>query len=250
MLIPTRVVMEGRQRATEVVLKNIGKSPATYRIHLKEMVMAPNGQLKDRDKEPGEVTATDLIRFSPRQVDLAPGETQTVRIQVRKPEQLPDGEYRSHMLFQGIPPAEAPRAPEAEAEQKLSFTITPIYGIAIPVIVRHGEVKTEVALSNLSYDAAKQEGEPPFLFLRLERKGNGSVLGDFEVFVESGGTIKKGQSLMTMVGVAVYHPNPFREVVVPLRVDKGVSLTGTRLKVVYTPQDAKQAPVSALIDVP
>ncbi len=250
MLIPTRVVMEGRQRATEIILKNIGKATTTYRIQLKEMAMTPTGQLKDREKASGETTAADLIRFSPRQVELAPGETQTVRIQVRKPEQLADGEYRSHMLFQGVPPAEAPQAPEAEAEKRLSFSITPIYGIAIPIIVRHGEVKTEVQLANVRYEDPAKETEPPFVLLNLERRGNGSVLGDFEVSVESGSSVKKGQSLMLMRGVAVYHPNPLREVVIPLRVEKGVSLKGARLKVTYTPQDTKLAPLTAMLDVP
>lgn len=250
MIIPTRVVMEGRQRATEVVLKNIGKAPAIYRIQLKEMVMTPTGQLKDRDKAPGEITATDLVRFSPRQVELAPGETQTVRIQVRKPELLPDGEYRSHMLFQGVPPAEAPLAPETEQEKKLSFTITPIYGIAIPVILRHGEVKTEVALANVRYEAPEQDGAPAFVLLDLERRGNGSMLGDFEVTVESGGTAKKGLSLVLMRGVAVYHPNPVRQVVIPFRLEESVDLKGARLKVAFTPQDAKRAPVAVSLDVP
>ncbi len=250
MLIPTRVVLEGRQRATEIILKNIGKATATYRIQLKEMVMTPTGQLKDREKASGEITAADLVRFSPRQVELSPGETQTVRIQVRKPEQLADGEYRSHMLFQGIPPAEAPQAPEAEGEKRLSFSITPIYGIAIPIIVRHGEVKTDVALVNVRYEGPGKEADSLFVLLSLERSGNGSVLGDFEVSVESGGSVKKGQSLMLMRGVAVYHPNPLREVVIPLRLEKGASLSGARLKVTYTPQDTKLPPLVATLDVP
>ena len=34
---------------------------------------------------------------------LAPGETQAVRLLLRKPGNLADGEYRSHLLMQNVP---------------------------------------------------------------------------------------------------------------------------------------------------
>lgn len=250
MLTPTRLVLEGRQRAGEIILKNIGKAPATYRIQFREMAMEPTGQLKAREKAPGEITAADLIRFSPRQVELAPGEAQTVRIQVRKPEALPDGEYRSHMLFQGVPPAQVPQAENTEGEKKLTFNITPVYGMIIPIIVRHGQVQVHVVMTNMRYSEPEKPGYPPFLDLDLERTGNGSILGDFDVVVDSGGKLKKGRSVSNAKGVAVYHTVPLRNVGLPIWVDQGESVKGCRLKVTYTPQDVKQPPVIAYFDVP
>lgn len=250
MLVPTRVILEGRQRGCEVVLKNIGKVKATYRIHFKEMRMDPNGDLKDREKSAGEVNAADLVRFSPRQVELEPGESQTVRLQVRKPAELPEKEYRSHMVFQGVPPAEPPPPPQQEGSKEISFKITPVYGIAIPVIIRHGDTQAEVKLTHLSYRPADTDKMPPLVTLRLERAGNRSVLGDFEATVESGTGFKKGASLMVMKGVAVYPDIPYREVMVPLRVEAGRSLKGARLKITYTPKDIKKSPVSEFLDIP
>jgi P pilus assembly chaperone PapD len=250
MLIPTRVVLEGRQRGIEVTLKNIGKVKATYRVHFKEMRMTPDGQLKDREKSAGEVTATDLIRYSPRQVELEPGEAQTVRLQLRKPAELPEGEYRSHMVFQGVPPAEPPAPPQSKVEKELSFSVRPIYGIAIPVIVRHGEIPAEVKLTQLVFSEATNDGMPPLVTLHLERTGNRSVLGDFEATVESGGKLKKGTSLMVMKGVAVYPDIAFREVLVPLRLEKGETLHGCRLKITFTPKDFKTSPISEFLDIP
>jgi len=51
----------------------------------------------------GEAFADTLVRYSPRQADLAPHETQIIRIQLRTPPDLPAGEYRSHLLIQAIP---------------------------------------------------------------------------------------------------------------------------------------------------
>lgn len=249
MLIPTRVVLEGRQRAAEVMLKNQGKGLATFRIFIKEMEMTPDGQLKERTKAPGEITAADMVRFSPRQVDLAPGEAQTVRIQVRKPENLPDGEYRSHMVFQGVPPADPPAAPGGEENQQLSVSILPVYGISIPLIVRHGDTKATPSLSALRYLEPQPGSDYPSLGLSLGRAGNRSFLGDFEVSVAGGTSLKKGAVIAQIRGLAVYHTIAQRDITFPLS-EKAKALKGGRLKVAFTPKDFKGSTLVAYVDVP
>lgn len=249
MVIPVRVILEGRQRAAEVMLKNQGKEPATYRVFVKEMTMTPLGQLEDREKAPGETTAADLIRYSPHQVELAPGEAQTVRIKLRKPDGLKDGEYRSHMVFHALPPAAAPQ-PVGTQDKALAIRITPVYGISIPVIVRHGETSASAALSGLRLWYPEAAGSPPVLGMKLERKGNRSLVGDFVVTLESGSTLKKGTVLTQINGVSVYPNLDFREVNLGLFVEKGASLQGARLKVVFTPRDIKQDPIVSFFDVP
>ena len=46
-----------------------------------------------------------MIVYAPRNVTLAPHEPQAIRIAARPPQGLPDGEYRVHLLFRAIPPA-------------------------------------------------------------------------------------------------------------------------------------------------
>lgn len=251
MIVPTRIVLEGRTRAAEVMLKNAGTAPATYRILLQEMEMGPDGKLQERHKKEGELTAADIIRYSPRQVDLAPGEGQIVRIQVRKPENLPDGEYRSHMLCRAIPAAEPPPSTDAvSGKQELSITIKPIYGISIPIIVRSGETSASVSMSDFAFNPAPSAEYLPTFILQLHRTGNRSVMGDIEVAVESGGSIKKGSVLGLNKGVAVYNNLDKRQVVMPLTLEKSAKLAGTRLKVTFTPKDMKGAPVVSTFDVP
>lgn len=251
MILPVRVVLEGRTRASEVMLKNAGSAPATYRISLQEMLMTPDGQLQERTKGPGELTAADVIRFSPRQVELAPGETQIVRIQVRKPEDLPAGEYRSHMVFQGVPPAEPPAAADANPVKKdISISIQPIYGISIPIIVRHGETTASITMGNIEFHPAPSDQYLPFVSLELQRRGNRSVLGDMEVVVESGGSIKRGTVIGQNKGIAIYSNLAVRKVMIPFRGEKNSKLKGCKLKLTYTPRDMKGAPVVSELLVP
>jgi len=250
-ILPTRVVLEGRIRASEVMLKNAGKAPATYRIFVQEMEMTPEGQLRQRTKAPKEITAADLIRFSPHQVDLAPGESQIVRIQVRKPEDLLDGEYRSHMVFQGIPPAEAPETTDPQAAKTgISITIKPIYGISIPIIIRSGTTTASVEIGKLTYLPATKEGYLSGLRLDLVRQGNRSVMGDVEASLDSGGTIRKGTVVGKAKGVAIYPSIASRQVLFPLEPPKGESLKGARVKVTFAPRDIKLPPAQGFIDIP
>lgn len=248
MIMPTRVVLEGRERAAEVALRNVGSRRATYRILFKEMDMAPSGKLEERTKRAGELTASDLIRYSPRQVDLEPGETQTVRLQVRKPEGLPDGEYRSHLLFQAVPPPQPPKPTDAEPGDAISFDIKTIFGISIPVIVRHGEVRAAASLSDLRFEAPSGPEAPPALSLDLRRDGNRSIAGEFQVRWEpaSGRPVV----VLPVAGGVVYHNLPSRRMRLDLPGAKGLSLRNGRLRVTFTPKDFKQAPVVATLDLP
>ncbi|MCE1229321.1 MAG: fimbria/pilus periplasmic chaperone, partial [Firmicutes bacterium] len=177
-LMPTRVVLEGRLRSEEIMLRNAGKGTVTYRILFKEMAMDENGEVQERPRKEGETTAADLIRFSPRQVELRPGEMQTVRVQLRKPEGLPNGEYRSHLLFQAVPPPEPPTPPSTETEKKLSVKVTTVLGISIPIIVRHGDTKGKISLADLRYWQPNRPDVPPVLSMRMIREGNRSLSGD------------------------------------------------------------------------
>lgn len=248
-LMPSRVVLEGRERAVEVMLKNGGITAASFRISLKEMEMLPNGKLQVRAKKEGEITAADLVRFTPRQVDLAPGESQIVRFQLRKPENLPVGEYRSHALFQGIPPAPPAEPITEDVEKRLSFSIAQVMGISIPVIVRHGETRASIKLTGLRYWQPDVAGTVPVVSLFLERSGNRSVVGDIRATVESGGKIAKGTLLLELKGTGVYTNLERREVHLPMYFAKDGKLKGARIKVVFTATDLKMAPEVAYIDL-
>ena len=149
LVAPTRIVLEGG-RGTEVILNNVGAETATYRISLELVRMTADGGLADvvpgteSDKEKATL---GLISYAPRRVTLAPNQPQVVRVGVRMPEGLPDGEYRAHMLFRGLP--DAVPATTVQPRSGVSIALIPIYGVRIPVIVRKGALNATAAISDV-----------------------------------------------------------------------------------------------------
>jgi len=242
------VILEGRTRTAEVSLTNKGRGTATYRISFTHTRMDESGNVAECAKEPGQVTAEDLVRYSPREVLLAPGVTQVVRIQLRKPEDLPAGEYRSQMLFRAVPPAQKVDAVEPDdGKEELTISIRPIFGLSIPVVVRHGETACQLSLADLALQAAGQDGTPPQLALRVLREGNQSMSGTLQAFWAAG----KGKPILAgELPCAIYHPLPFIRVALPLDKLGDKALAGGALTVKFTPRDAKEPVAQASLDLP
>jgi hypothetical protein len=255
LVAPTRVVLEGRTRSAEITLVNIGTAPATYRVTLLHLAMTEAGELKEIEKpEAGAPFADDLVRFSPRQVTLAPNASQIVRLQLRLSADLPAGEYRSHLLFRAIPGEDV--APERKIESKkemkpgeLSVQLIPIYGVSIPLIVRHGSTAATAGLTDLAFEpAAGKEG--PALRCRLTRAGSQSIYGNASV------TFRPAQGgaprvVGTMNGIAVYPPLAARSVRIPLQPPPGLSLSGGRLEVAFSkPEENGERLADATVAVP
>lgn len=217
LVAPTRVVLDGA-RGTEVILNNIGSEPATYRISLKLRRMNREGRL-DEVKVPSaeEQAALAMIAYAPRRVTLPPNQPQAIRIGVRAPAGLPDGEYRVHMLFRAIPdakPATQAKAPGGG----ISISLTPIYGVTIPVIVRRGALQATAAIANAR--VAEQGGKQAISF-DLSRQGGRSIYGEVRV-------LKPGQAKPAVLarGVAVYKEIGVRNVTLPVLPEFKGSLVG------------------------
>ena len=103
---PIRVAFEGRERSHEIVLINSSSEVKTYRLAWQEKLALPSGGYKDLTAEEtvGYPSASKMLRFSPRQVTLKPNERQIVRLGLRRPKDLADGEYRSHLKLEALPP--------------------------------------------------------------------------------------------------------------------------------------------------
>jgi P pilus assembly chaperone PapD len=238
LVAPTRVVFEGRQRTAELTLVNVGDAPATYRISFVHQRMDESGGTHQiTDQENGGRYVDDLVRYSPRQVTLLPRVAQTVRMQLRLPAELEAGEYRSHLLFRAVPannPA-AGDAATAAAPEGMSIQLTPIYGVSIPVIVRHGETSAKVTISDLELRQPSGADLFPTLKVVMSRTGNQSVFGNLTVaFVPVSGS----PTVVGVVnGVAVYTPNAARRIAIPIRPPAGVVITSGTLKVTYSLQE-------------
>lgn len=220
LVAPTRVVISGGGNA-EVVLSNIGAQPATYRIALELRRMDETGDFTDIEEAKASTTeraALDMVRYAPRRITLLPGQPQAVRISVRPPAELPDGEYRVHMSFRAIPPATSPEAETAAGQATgVSIKLTPIYGITIPVFVRKGRLESQASLAN---PHLVRTTTGAYLELDMGRSGQRSVYG--ELIGKSG----RGEVLFNLRGVAVYPEVNRRKVQVPLNPEQLAKLRG------------------------
>jgi hypothetical protein len=207
LVAPTRLILNGG-RSAEVILNNIGDEPATYRISAEFRRMNPDGSLEEvANPTTAEKAAQDMLIFAPRRVTLAPRQPQSIRIAARPPKGLPDGEYRVHLLFRAIPPA-TPVTNAAAPAKGVSFKLTPVYGVTIPVIVRLGNLSVQAGISNVHVE--KHDGKPA-IAMELSRTGSRSTFGEIKV-------LKAGvkDPIALSRAVAVYTELNQREVVVPV----------------------------------
>ncbi|MBK8727440.1 MAG: hypothetical protein IPL96_15725 [Holophagaceae bacterium] len=238
---PARVVFEGRTRTAEVILINKADAPATYRVSFVHMAMAEDGSFRERapeDRGENEIFADDLLRYSPREVTLEAKSNQVVRFQVKKPAELPDGEYRAHLYLRAVPTEDAPSEPRKDGTRGTRFVLRPIYGLAIPMIVRHGVVKVSSGVSDLALVEAKTAPGGTALAFKLLREGNASSYGDLKVaFTPAGSSVS--MPLGELNGVAVYPPNPHRVVRIPLEaLPPGLVLAGGRLTLSFRDRES------------
>ena len=218
LVAPTRIILDGR-RGTEIVLNNVGDAPATYRISVEFRRMAEDGSLVDvTDPTPQEKAAADMIIYAPRRVTLAPHEPQSIRIAARAPAGLADGEYRVHLLFRAIPPANPVAPTDGQPVKGLHLQLIPIYGVTIPVIVRLGNLQATAAISNVELE--KKQGKTE-IGLDLSRSGTRSTFGEVLVF-------KPGvkEPIATEKAVAVYTELGTRHVSIPVDDTYKGALTG------------------------
>ncbi len=221
LVAPTRIVLDG-PRGTEIVLNNVGTAPATYRISAELRRMRPDGSLEEIDPAnatPAERAMLDMLVYSPRRVTLPPNQPQTIRIGVRPPEGLPDGEYRAHLLFRAVrdavPIAHGPAAP---APQGVSISLTPIYGVTIPIIVRQGNLSATAAIAN---PRLTEVGTDHLLQFDLSKTGNRSIYG--EVIVTRLGV---AEPLLIARGIAIYPEIDQRVVSLPLSAEQAAAMRG------------------------
>ncbi len=208
LVAPTRVVLDGA-RGTEVILNNIGTEEATYRISLELRRMLPDGTLEVIETpNETEEAALGMIRYAPRRVVLPPNQPQAIRIAARPDASLPDGEYRVHMLFRAIPRPRPVTEEPTPAGEGFSIRLIPIYGVTIPIIVRHGELTATAAISNPRI--VQQDGRQA-LSIDLSRSGGRSTYG--EILVTRPGS---DVPVSRLRGIAVYPEIGQRSVTLPV----------------------------------
>jgi hypothetical protein len=227
---PQRVLLEGRNRTAGITMVNPGDQPLQFRIELIHMEMDAQGRLKKVETPtPAQEEQKKILRYSPRRTVLGPGKSQTIRLMARRPAGIPDGEYRMHL---SLSPMALPASPDktggaVKAPDQTNFDIDLLIGVTLPVFIRYGKLDASVGISGVEVVNTQK----PFANLDLTRTGNRSVSVNVETYLVSE-VGQKEEKVGMVSGAAVYYPNDFRRIKIPLSLPKDFRFSGRNLKIV------------------
>jgi P pilus assembly chaperone PapD len=231
LITPRRVVFDGSDRSFDLNLANTGKDTSTYAISIVQIRMNEDGSFENiSEPDPDQRFADRYIRYFPRSVTLGPSETQVIKLQLIRSNELQEGEYRSHMYFRSVS-RKKPLGTEEEIRDTttISVRLTPVFGITIPVIIRKGTSTASVKLSDLNLEI--NENSEAVISFVFNRTGNMSVYGNILVeHISPQGSVTRAGVLN---GVAVYTPNNVRKLRFNL-INTGIDYTKGKLRVTYS----------------
>lgn len=177
---PTRVQFNPSDRTTDVTLINTSQVTTTYRLEWAEKKAKANGGYTDLDSAAAAnfPVASKMLRFSPKQVTLKPNERQTIKLAIRRPQGLADGEYRSHLLFRALPPT---KNSVEKDQQTASTVIAVVLNFAIPVVIQQGTPNYTVNANSarILFNPSKKDGS---VEVDLSRSGIHSVIGNISAY--------------------------------------------------------------------
>lgn len=239
MVFPKRIVFDSPRGTGELNIANIGADTARYNISFVQYRMNEDGSFTEiTTPDEGQNFADKFLRYYPRSIILAPKESQVVKVQLTKTDQLKAGEYRSHIYFRAIPNFK-PLGEEDKSKDSttVSVRLIPVFGITIPVIIRIGEVTTKTTLTDLNFSMVNDT--IPTFKLAFNRTGNMSRYGDLTVIHISpqGKRTEVGKAN----GLSIYTPNAIRRFQLNLRKDQKVDFRTGKLYATYdAPSDTKK----------
>jgi hypothetical protein len=213
------------------MLLNSGKDTATYAVSMVDYRMNAEGKFDEIPRDSAFNSAQGILKFFPKQVTLAPGTSQSVRVQLTKPQGLEKGEYRSHLYFRGVERVKAIDKKETTKDTAISVSLRPIFGISIPAIFRNGTTPAVASISDLRIVT---DTLGSIAHATLNRTGDESLYGGIRLLhIDDEGK----ETILTVVkGLSVYVPNASRPLSVRVPADAKVDLKKGRLRLEYQTQ--------------
>ena len=194
-----RVVFEGNKRSEILTLINNTGKPQTYRLGWRKYRMDEHKSLvniPEGEADGGILWADDMIRFAPRRVTVPPGRSQQVRLLFRRPKDLQEAEYRSHLWIVTETQPEIFDKDKEDGKNSVRLAVQP--AISLPIFVRNGNLTASASITDLKMSKAGGNMKVSFV---LNRQGDRSIYGDFDFVCSLGG---KELVLHQVRGISVY----------------------------------------------
>ncbi|WP_394201841.1 molecular chaperone [Shewanella waksmanii] len=224
LVTPTRAELDDkRQKSAIFSLVNKGSVTSRYNIYFQDKRQLPTGDYQSVD---GKGVLAKYVRYSPRRITLDPEQGTRVRVALRLPKGVKPGEYRSYLVFNQIPLTEAESTSSSDDNQSLSLSISAVLRISVPVVLRVGELNSEVEIATGQLNPQTNN-----VSVTLARAGSRSTYGDIEVLTEVDG---KKQTIGSYKNAALYTEISERNFAVSL--DSAVEAS-TKLWVRYSESD-------------
>lgn len=238
---PHRVDIPPNGRIEELNVANKSDVPRRYDLQVINQVMTENGTTERRDTF--EYSAEQMLKFTPKRFTLEPGERQVIRVMVRRPKDLADGDYHSHLLFREVPLRNQERDTSKDGSgQKASFEIQALYGVAVPIVVQHGNVSSAMAV--VSTALVKDERGKPGLAIEFSRSGNGEAAALLSIVHRLPG--KEDVPVVTEQWVRIYREVDKIRRTVGFTLPEGHNLSGGTLALTLTKDP--RTPQAQIID--
>lgn len=262
-----RIVLDKNRKTGDLLLINGGPVPHTYRVSLSYRTMDQTGGVATYLEPKAGDPPLSAVRWSPKQVTIPPGASQSIRVSVRAPADFVRGELLYNLTIQALP--ELPNAADvAEAEKEsaekakleegaslfprqdvqpnLTPTLRLSYAYSIPLIARVGNLA--VGKGQLSGLVVEPNGSR--VTYRLAR-----VAGDTSLYGTIRGTITPpagagtGAKVQTALvnGIGLYLATPER--MSYLNFDAPI-LRGSKVRLEWLPEGATSPGSVAEVEAP
>ncbi len=233
MITPIQVVFEGRERFANVTIVNTGNKTNSYELAWVSLRMKDGGGGRyEKAKAPS--STFDLpkhIVFAPKRVTLGAGSKQKIRLALRRPANIPDGDYHAHLKFMPVPSDNSQSEGDNIDKGNPSVGVKVIVSYSIPVILRSGEVNVISEMGDMVLSRNENTGLL-VADIPIHRSGsNYSILGSLFVYhIDSNGK----ENLVGELGNAYILPEASNRI---FRVNLTKNISGGSLRVVLRSYD-------------
>ncbi len=233
---PQRIIFVDRERTVNVTVGNPTNVPVSYSISLVTMRRNAKGEyieiFESADETENETLAKRLIRFAPRRATVQPRTRQVVKLMVRKPADLPPGEYRTRLRIMPKPQHPPQKISSGDDSGTRQFKLDLLVGVSLPIIVQHGKSTVNVSPTTISIKPFAKTDSGLAAELSLGRTGNLSAFGD--VILQYMASNGEQREIGRVRGTAIYLPKTKGKFTIPLKGITEKELSSGSIEVVYT----------------
>ncbi|OUR90581.1 hypothetical protein A9Q81_19040 [Gammaproteobacteria bacterium 42_54_T18] len=231
MITPTRVVLDERNRTADVTLLNTTTTTNVYRIQWQQKAQTAQGGYIDLETHTdADHIASDMLRHSPRKVTIGPGKYQRIKLRLRLPADLPDGEYRSHLLMKVVDTGVTTDGVVSEGKGA-KLMLIPRLSFSIPIMVRKGQNNSTTGIASLELNT--QEDKPK-LMVDVTHQGDFSSYGILTVYMKANDS-SPVEKIGEAHNIALFRETALRKASIPLQIDQVPA--GAVVQVVYDGDD-------------